>query len=165
MRGRKFIHSTQAHCIHKLYYSSILHRRPTTPNDRGPWTVQHTASVTPHHTARMGKKGREQHTLRVVIILGLRNNWTFYKFMQILCSSPVRVNWGLTEENTLMCIISLIWCFKSLIGDILSIWGLVICSVTLRYETHISPIPSWINIIPNWGSQIPNLEGSRYRSE
>ena len=58
---------------------------------------------------------------------------------------------GLTEENTRLGIISPIGYFKSPIGyfkspigDILSIWGLVICSLTLRYQTHISPIPNWI---------------------
>ena len=30
------------------------------------------------------------------------------------------------------------------IGDILSDWGLVIRSLTLRYQTHISPILNWI---------------------
>ena len=50
---------------------------------------------------------------------------------------------GLTEENTQLGIISRIQYFISPIGDILSIWGLVICSLTLHYKTHISPIPNW----------------------
>ena len=127
----------------------------------------------------MGQKGREQHTLRVVIILGLRKNWIFHKLMQILCPSPVWVNRGPTEETTLLGIISLIWYFKSPIGDICSIWGLVICSLTLHYQTHISPIPNWIcyaqlgisdpqlgiiftsgDNIPNWGYRLLVLYSS-----
>ena len=52
---------------------------------------------------------------------------------------------GLTEENTQLGKISPIGYFKSPIGDILSNWGLVICSLTLHYQTHISPIPNWIH--------------------
>ena len=63
---------------------------------------------------------------------------------------------GLTEENTQMGIISPIGYFKSLIGNILSNWRLVICSLTLRYQTqNMSPIPNWIKY-NNWGYEIPN---------
>ena len=51
---------------------------------------------------------------------------------------------GLTEEHTQLGIIFTIGYFKSPIGDILSNWGLVICSLTLRYQTPIFPIPNWI---------------------
>ena len=58
---------------------------------------------------------------------------------------------GLTEENTQLGIISPIGYFKypigylkSPIGDILNNRGLVNCSLTLHYSTHISPIPNWI---------------------
>ena len=53
---------------------------------------------------------------------------------------PIR---RLTKENTQLGIISSIGYFKSPIGDILSNWGLVICSLTLCYQTNISPIPNW----------------------
>ena len=74
------------------------------------------------------------------------------------------VNWGssdvfirgLTEENTQLGIISPIGYFKSPIGDILSDWGLVICSLTLRCQTHISPIPNWI-YYPRLGIWDPQL--------
>ena len=56
----------------------------------------------------------------------------------------IDVNRGLTEENTQLGIISPIGYFKHPIGDILSNWELVICSLTLRYQTNISPIPNWI---------------------
>ena len=51
---------------------------------------------------------------------------------------------GLTEEITQLGMISPIGCFKSPIGDIVLNWGLVICCLTLSYQTHISPIPDWI---------------------
>ena len=49
---------------------------------------------------------------------------------------------GLAEENTQLGILSPIGYFKSPIGDFLSNWGLVIFSLTLRYQTHVSPIPN-----------------------
>ena len=63
---------------------------------------------------------------------------------------------GLTEKTTQSGIISPIRCFKSPIGDILSNWVLVICSLTLRYQTHISPIPNWIHY-PQLGIWDPQL--------
>ena len=54
------------------------------------------------------------------------------------------LNRGLTEENTQLGIISPIRIFKYPIGDILSNWGLVICSLNLSYQTHISPFPNWV---------------------
>ena len=67
--------------------------------------------------------------------------------------NPIR---GLTEENTQLSIISPIGYFKSLIGDIFSNWGLVICSLTLRYQTNISPIPNWVYYpqLVIWDSQL-----------
>ena len=55
---------------------------------------------------------------------------------------------GLTEENTQLVIISPLGYFKSPIGDFfLTQLGidnsLIIFSLTLRYQTHISPIPNW----------------------
>ena len=64
---------------------------------------------------------------------------------------------GLTEENTQLGIISPIGYFKSPIGDVFSNWGLVICSLTLRYHNHISPIPDWI-FYPKLGIWDPQLE-------
>ena len=43
-----------------------------------------------------------------------------------------------------MGLISQIGYFKSPHFDILSNWGLVICALSLRYQTHISPIPNWL---------------------
>ena len=53
-------------------------------------------------------------------------------------------NRRLTEESSQLDKISSIWYFKSPIGDILSNWGLLICFLTLFYQTHIYPIPNWI---------------------
>ena len=72
-------------------------------------------------------------------------------------------NRELTEENTQLAIISPIEYFKSPIGDILSKLLLVICSLTLRYQTQISPIPK-LDILSTIGDlrspivkNLPNL--------
>ena len=62
------------------------------------------------------------------------------------------INRGLTEENTKLGIISPIDYFKAPIEDILSSWGLVICSLTLRYQTLLSPIPNWLSFAKLWNS-------------
>ena len=56
-----------------------------------------------------------------------------------LCS-----NRGLTEENIQLGLLSPIMYFKSPIGDILTKWGLGICSLTLFYLTQKSPILNWV---------------------
>ena len=63
---------------------------------------------------------------------------------------------GLTEGNTQLVLLYPIGDFESPIGDILSNWGLVICSMILLYQTHVSPIPNWIYIIPDRAFEIPN---------
>ena len=65
----------------------------------------------------------------------------FSNFGPPLLLKPFR---GLTEEHTQLGIISPVGYFKSPIGDILFNWGYVIYSLTLRYQTHISPIPNLI---------------------
>ena len=51
---------------------------------------------------------------------------------------------GLKDGNTQLGKISPIGYFKTPIGDILPNWGLVICFLSLRYQTHIFLIPNWI---------------------
>ena len=63
---------------------------------------------------------------------------------------------GLTKENTQLGIIFPIGYFKFPIVDILFNWGLVIWSLNLRYQTHISPIPNWI-YYPQLGIWDPQL--------
>ena len=57
---------------------------------------------------------------------------------------PLFVNRRLTKENTLFGITSPNGFLKSPIGYKLSNWGLVICTLNMHYQTHISPIPNWI---------------------
>ena len=47
-------------------------------------------------------------------------------------------------ENIQFLFTSPIGYFKSTTGDILANWGLVICSLTLRYQTHLSRVPNWV---------------------
>ena len=53
-------------------------------------------------------------------------------------------NRGITEESTQLAMISPIGYFNSPIGDILTNWVLVNCSLTLCFQTHICPIPNWL---------------------
>ena len=52
-----------------------------------------------------------------------------------------RPNRGLTKENTQLEIISPIWYLKYPIGNILSNWELVICSMSLRQPAKYIPNP------------------------
>ena len=57
---------------------------------------------------------------------------------------------GLTEDNIELGKISPTGYLKTTIRDILANWALVICSPTLRYQTHISQIPNWIYFPQFW---------------
>ena len=70
-------------------------------------------------------------------------NFLFAHGFDISATQPQESR-GLTEENNQLGMISPIVYFKSPIGDILSNWGLVICFLTLRYQTHISQLSKWI---------------------
>ena len=50
----------------------------------------------------------------------------------------LKSNSGLTEENAQLGTISQIGFFQNQAN-----WGLVICSLTMLCQTHISPIPNW----------------------
>ena len=153
-------HCTSVYCtLHFTLHKRRLHTKDFTLNTSHPCLLKtspfdgrqigHWAGLPPN-IQRRNSENKSQNPFKK-LWPGFKKNFQIEPILLIICFNRV-----LTEWNIQFCIISPIGYLKSPIGYILSNWGLMIGSLTLRYQTHISPIPNWIYILPPfWNLRFP----------